>query len=73
MALHADFPFGSRISLKFLTRFVWPHAGSSRSAMNVCYSLRSPKTKVLGLARDSQAKSLDADTGSGSVPKLTDY
>jgi hypothetical protein len=31
------------------------------SAMNVCYSLRSPKTKVLGWARDSQSESLDAD------------
>jgi hypothetical protein len=38
--------------------------------MNVCHSLRSPKTKVLGWARDLQANRLDADTASGSVFKL---
>jgi hypothetical protein len=39
--------------------------------MNVCYSLRSPKTKVLGWGPRFASESLDADTASGSVFKLT--
>jgi hypothetical protein len=49
-----------RVVVQFVCQF-------HRCAMNVCYSLRSPRTEVLGWGPRFASESLDADTARGSV------